>query len=69
LAQVRPRAVLVSRGAYNAFGHPHPDVLARYQALDAQVLDTAQHGAVRIHLGAFEPAQRLRDQARFWREK
>lgn len=69
LAQVRPRAVLVSRGAHNAFGHPHPEVLARYQALDAQVLDTAQHGAVRIHLGAFEPAQRLRDQARFWREK
>ncbi|MBX9763194.1 MAG: DNA internalization-related competence protein ComEC/Rec2 [Pseudomonadaceae bacterium] len=69
LAQVRPRAVLVSRGAHNAFGHPHPEVLTRYQALDAQVLDTAQHGAVRIHLGAFEPAQRLRDQARFWREK
>lgn len=69
LAEVRPSAVLISRGAHNAFAHPHPDVLARYQALNTEVLDTAHHGAVRIRLGAYEPAQRLRDQARFWREK
>lgn len=69
LAEVAPQAVLVSRGAHNAFGHPHAEVVARYRARKAQLYDTALHGAVRIRLGAFEPAYGLRDRARFWREK
>ncbi|WP_425915540.1 DNA internalization-related competence protein ComEC/Rec2 [Pseudomonas sp. GWSMS-1] len=69
LAAVKPDTVLISRGAHNAFGHPHAEVMARYQAIAAQPYDTARHGAVRIRLGAFEPAQGLRDHARFWREK
>ncbi|MDD2162053.1 DNA internalization-related competence protein ComEC/Rec2 [Pseudomonas sp. MIL19] len=69
LAKVKPSAVLISRGAHNAFAHPHTEVLTRYQAITAQPYDTARHGAVRIRLGAFEPAQGLRDYARFWREK
>ncbi|MDX1297678.1 MAG: DNA internalization-related competence protein ComEC/Rec2 [Pseudomonas sp.] len=67
LAQVAPTAVLISRGAHNAFGHPHADVLARYRAQDTQVYDSVLHGAVRIRLGAFEPARGLREHARFWR--
>jgi competence protein ComEC len=69
LAKVGPTAALVSRGAHNAFGHPHVEVVERYRALDAQLYDSVVHGAVRIRLGAFEPAQGLRDHARFWREK
>lgn len=69
LAQVAPTAVLFSRSRHNAFGHPHAEVVSRYQAISAQLYDTATHGAVRIRLGAFEQAQGLRDQARFWREK
>lgn len=69
LAKVKPSAVLISRGAHNAFTHPHAEVMTRYQAIAAQPYDTARHGAVRIRLGAFEPAQGLRDHARFWREK
>lgn len=69
LAAVKPSAVLISRGAHNAFGHPHAEVMTRYQAIAAQPYDTSRHGAVRIRLGAFEPAQGLRDHARFWREK
>ena len=69
LERVAPQAVLISRGAHNAFGHPHAEVLARYRAQNAQLYDTALHGAVRIRVGAFEPAQALRDRARFWREK
>ncbi|MFP6849359.1 MAG: DNA internalization-related competence protein ComEC/Rec2 [Pseudomonas sp.] len=69
LASVRPAGALISRGANNAFGHPHAEVIARYRAVNAQLYDTVEHGAVRIRLGAFEPAQGLRDQARFWREK
>jgi competence protein ComEC len=69
LARVRPAGALISRGANNAFGHPHAEVIARYRAVNAHLYDTVEHGAVRIRLGAFEPAQGLRDQARFWREK
>lgn len=69
LAKVKPFAVLISRGAHNAFAHPHAEVMTRYQAIAAQPYDTARHGAVRIRLGAFEPAQGLRDYARFWQEK
>ena len=69
LAQVKPAAVLISRGAHNTFGHPHAEVMARYRAVAAQPYDTALHGAVRIRLGAFEQAQGLRYRARFWREK
>ena len=69
LEKVRPTAALVSRGAHNAFGHPHYEVVERYRASDARLYDTAEHGAVRIRLGAFEPAQGLRYRARFWREK
>jgi competence protein ComEC len=69
LAQVRPKAALISRGAHNAFGHPHAEVVARYRALDARLYDTVEHGAVRIRLGAFEQAQGLRYRTRFWREK
>ena len=69
LERVAPQAVLISRGAHNAFGHPHAEVLARYRALNAQLYDTALHGAVRIRVGAFDPVQALRDRARFWGEK
>ena len=69
LAQVKPAAVLISRGAHNAFGHPHADVMARYEAVAARAYDTAVQGALRIRLGAFEPAQGLRNHTRFWREK
>jgi len=69
LQQLSPHTGLISRGRHNAFGHPDKQVVARYQAISAQLYDTAEHGAVRIRLGAFEQAQALRDRARFWREK
>ncbi|MHA6493745.1 DNA internalization-related competence protein ComEC/Rec2 [Pseudomonas borbori] len=69
LQAVAPHSALISRGRHNAFGHPHAEVVARYQWLPAQLHDTAEQGAVRISLGAFLPAQGLRAQSRFWREK
>lgn len=65
----RPRAVLISRGWGNAFGHPHPEVVQRYRAAGALLYDSAETGAVRIRLGAFDEPLKLRDHARFWREK
>lgn len=60
---------LVSRGMHNAFGHPHPEVVARLRASGAQVHDTAEQGAMLIRLGSFGTVQGLRAKRRFWREK
>lgn len=62
-------AALVSRGMHNAFGHPHPDVIARLESAGAQIYDTADQGALKIHLGRFDSAHGLRAERRFWREK
>lgn len=69
LQALAPRAVLISRGWHNAFGHPHPTVLARYRSLPAEVYDTARLGAVHLRLGDRGAAIGLREQPRFWREK
>lgn len=63
-----PRVVLISRGRYNNFGHPHPQVLARYAAQGIAVYDSAHLGAIHLRLGSGESAQGLRQQRRFWRE-
>lgn len=67
--RLAPRSVLISRGRNNAFGHPHPQVMARYQRLGSQVYDSAEQGAVRLQLGAFTPPLVARSQRRFWRER
>lgn len=69
VAAVAPRAVLVSRGWGNGFGHPHPQVLARYRAAGAQVRDTAVEGALRLRLGARGSVAAERAGGPFWREK
>jgi competence protein ComEC len=66
---VAPRAVLISRGQHNSFGHPHPTVLARSEEISAQIYDTVERGALRVQLGAFAAGQGLRQHERFWREK
>ena len=68
LKALAPEIVLISRGHGNSFGHPHPQVMARYQALGAQVLDSAERGAVKFRLGASGKAESMRDQRRFWRD-
>ena len=45
------RLALVSSGAGNRFGHPRPDVVARWCNAGAEVLDTARSGAIRAWLG------------------
>ncbi|MEZ0616147.1 DNA internalization-related competence protein ComEC/Rec2 [Pseudomonas sp. Env-44] len=66
--RLAPTSVLISRGRSNTFGHPHPQVLDRYQALGSRVYDSAEQGAVRLRLGAFVPATVARSERRFWRE-
>ena len=68
LQRLAPSSVLISRGRGNAFGHPHPQVMERYQAFGSQVYDSAERGAVRLQLGTFQAPVVARSQRRFWRE-
>ncbi|XLX42562.1 DNA internalization-related competence protein ComEC/Rec2 [Ectopseudomonas mendocina] len=66
---VAARHVLITRSRHNAFGHPHPQVLARYQAAGVEVHDTALDGALHLSLGEHAAPHGLRREPRFWREK
>ena len=68
LERLAPKSVLISRGRGNAFGHPHSQVMQRYRALGSRVYDSAEQGAVRLQLGAFQAPVVARSQRRFWRE-
>ncbi len=48
LAQVRPQIAVISVGAGNSFGHPHPVTLATLAAAGVAVYRTDRHGAVRL---------------------
>jgi competence protein ComEC len=43
-----PRVVVVSAGRANHFGHPAPDVLARYREAGAEIFRTDRDGAVTV---------------------
>jgi competence protein ComEC len=66
---VAAQHVLITRSRHNAFGHPHPQVLARYQGAGVEVHDTALRGALHIRLGEQAAPRGLRSEPRFWREK
>jgi competence protein ComEC len=46
LDRLRPAVAIFSCGHGNRFGHPHPAVIARYQARGAELFSTAEDGAV-----------------------
>ena len=45
---LRPAVVVVSAGRENRFGHPHPDVVRRYEQAGARLLRTDEVGAVMV---------------------
>ena len=47
LVALRPRHAIVSAGADNRFGHPHPAVVIRYRDHGTSLWQTAQTGAIR----------------------
>jgi competence protein ComEC len=72
IGAVRPVLAIVSAGWRSRFGHPHPDVVARYRNAGVLMLNTADEGALHVSFGTDAPPV-LRDperrvQARYWRE-
>lgn len=68
LNALKPEAVLIFRGHGNAFGHPHPTVLARYRKQGLRIYDSAEQGAIHLQLGRFQAPWTMRQQRRFWRD-
>ncbi|MDF0732591.1 DNA internalization-related competence protein ComEC/Rec2 [Pseudomonas entomophila] len=68
LRATAPRGVLISRGRHNGFGHPHPQVSARYRRHGLVAHDTALEGALRLRLGSHGGVKGLRGERRFWRD-
>ena len=70
LAAVAPRLVVIPVGHRNRFGHPHPEILARYRALGAEIARTDRHGAVEIRLGpeGMRVVRAVDVERRYWRE-
>jgi competence protein ComEC len=65
---LRPRLVLVTAGRDNRFGHPHPEVVARYRRVGARLYETGREGAL---VWRSSSPDRLtcwrRDHAPYWR--
>ena len=72
VAAVAPRIAIVSTGWRNPFGHPHPEVVQRYETAGIPLLDTAKLGAVALVFPNDAPPRvaslaRLASR-RYWRE-
>ncbi|MCG7983861.1 MAG: DNA internalization-related competence protein ComEC/Rec2 [Candidatus Thiodiazotropha lotti] len=69
---VDPQWVLFSTGYKNSYGFPKPEVVERWQAQGARLLNTADSGAIEFRLvaGEVEPKPRLYRELnqRFWRQ-
>lgn len=68
LQQLKPQAVLVSRGRYNNYGHPHRQVVSAIAQSGAQLYDTAQQHAIRVDLGSFDQPWLMAQRRAFWRK-
>lgn len=70
LDAVSPQLALFALGHRNRFGFPKPQVVARYQARDIQMLDSARYGAIELHLGAVDSLRKVstfrQKNARYW---
>ncbi|GAA5523525.1 ComE operon protein 3 [Microbulbifer aestuariivivens] len=65
----QPAAVVFSAGYRHHFGHPHPEVVSRYQHRGARIFSTADSGAVSFFWepGVESPVvQKARDTGPFW---
>ncbi len=71
LQAVQPDYVLISAGYRNQFGHPHTDILSRYENIKAKWLNSADSGAITISVNDNAWAvQSLRErESKYWNNK
>lgn len=55
---VQPSVAIISVGAGNAFGHPSPSVVERYNARGVRLYQTSEHGAVTVTTDGFTVSTR-----------
>jgi hypothetical protein len=71
IAALHPALAIVSAGWRSRYGHPHPEVVARYRDANVPLLDTATEGALTVEFPAaskpLASAERVR-RRRYWRE-
>jgi len=71
LAAVAPQVVVIPVGHRNRFGHPKPEVLERYSAIDSKVLRSDRDGAVSLRFapsGISAEAYRAKYK-RYWQDR
>jgi competence protein ComEC len=67
VAATRARLVFNSAGRDNSYGHPHPDVKARWQGAGAEWIDTAGSGFSTVLLSRTDDVQQRRlRRPRYW---
>jgi competence protein ComEC len=52
VAAVRPDVAIFTVGYRNRFGHPRPEVVARYAQLGSRILRSDRHGALLLDIDA-----------------
>ena len=70
VAAVQPEVAIFTVGYRNRFQHPKPDVVARYQALNAQLLQSDTAGAIEITVpssGVIDVQSYRKQNPRYWR--
>lgn len=68
VAQVKPATVIYTVGYRNRFGHPKPQVTARYRALGATQLRSDRDGLIQLDFGggSIQASQYRPQQRRYW---
>ena len=59
LEAVKPELALIQAGWHNQFGHPHRQVIARFESKRIEVHNTAQNGAMKWHFQYKETTPRM----------
>ena len=69
LKTVQPRYVLISSGFRNQFGHPHQQVISRYEQFNAHWLNTAGSGAISLssESDSWRVSTERKRERRYWR--
>jgi competence protein ComEC len=68
---IRPQYVLIPAGYRNQFGHPHKQVLANYQQVNAKWLNSADAGAITVNVknGVLVVQGTRETESKYWNAK